>query len=775
MRSRFNHLLVPVLLLPVLLSLVAGLSPREATVVEAQSSGWLTGWLYRKQHVINPASGAGSNYTVSITVNYGDGTDSGADVYLGGKCRSDFGDIRFTASDGVTPLDYWMEKKVDGVYARFWVRIPNDLSSSPVTIYIYYGNPDATYAGNGTRVFLFFDDFETGDLSRWTGFLGNPSIVADEAGNKVLQLRSGSSVVKNIGHSDACLHFKLRVLKVEYLSSTGTSSFHAHLRSQDSNLANSYSAYIYYSYTYGTTPRIYIYRYTSSGSLLLAGTAAGSYAFNATYSNYFCASGSALRALLLNGPAVSATDSAFLSGSYIALRVSGVYVDDVYWVDDVFLRKYVEPEPAHGSWGPEEMYFTVSVLHEPARLYLASSIRISSNLPLVNVTVAFQNGTLLWVNGTGASSTGPVLAVRASESQEPVWVNLTYVPLPGFQGGGVSVSACASVACRTVAFDLNYVPGYSLDLSVQPRTTVGTVPWYSISTNYTGTVELHNLNAYLNLTPSIPLQPGDIIAPHLYDWNFSGLPGVYVSVPGFTFPQVFTVALSVKAYPKYTVHDSYEVAFGHPGVWSGTASLTLEDTLFGIFRVIDTAGREYPLSYSPLYDEGVFTHVVAQYNGTGMRLYKNAVLVRERSAPEPSSLRYPANELRLFAHGDRSQHNTMIASFFLIHAHALSDSEIQQMYSNSVVNASGLVLFLDATFYDGSRYVDLSGNGNHGYPYGGVQRVPAERAWLWVIRGASTDPVVWLRFFPSGTIVVFADGSATVVSGPVNAVGLVEE
>ncbi|MEM0458956.1 MAG: hypothetical protein QXZ31_03735, partial [Thermofilaceae archaeon] len=42
-------------------------------------------------------------------------------------------------------------------------------------------------------------------------------------------------------------------------------------------------------------------------------------------------------------------------------------------------------------------------------------------------------------------------------------------------------------------------------------------------------------------------------------------------------------------------------------------------------------------------------------------------------------------------------------------------------------------------------------------------------------RGASTDPVVWLRFFPSGTIVVFADGSATVVSGPVNAVGLVEE
>jgi hypothetical protein len=59
---------------------------------------WLEGWGYRKSHVINPASGAGTNYQVRIVAHYGSGTDSGPDVYLNGRCRTDFGDIRFCYS-----------------------------------------------------------------------------------------------------------------------------------------------------------------------------------------------------------------------------------------------------------------------------------------------------------------------------------------------------------------------------------------------------------------------------------------------------------------------------------------------------------------------------------------------------------------------------------------------------------------------------------------------------------------------------------------------------
>jgi hypothetical protein len=134
------------------------------------TTGWLTGWSYRKSHVINPASGAGTNYQVRIVAHYGSGTDSDEHVYLNGKCRTDFGDIRFTRSDGVSLLDYWMESKVDGDNAVFWVEVADDLSTNPATIYIYYGKADATTTSNGENTFLFFEDFETGNSPADTGW-----------------------------------------------------------------------------------------------------------------------------------------------------------------------------------------------------------------------------------------------------------------------------------------------------------------------------------------------------------------------------------------------------------------------------------------------------------------------------------------------------------------------------------------------------------------------------------------------------------------------------
>ena len=74
---------------------------------------FLTGWTYRKSHVIEYAAGAGTLYQKRIKVHYGAGTDSGEDVYLNSHSRTDFGDVRFTDDDGTTLLDYWIEKKVD--------------------------------------------------------------------------------------------------------------------------------------------------------------------------------------------------------------------------------------------------------------------------------------------------------------------------------------------------------------------------------------------------------------------------------------------------------------------------------------------------------------------------------------------------------------------------------------------------------------------------------------------------------------------------------------
>lgn len=123
---------------------------------EEGTHGWLAGWKYRKSHVIHGASGAGVGYQIRIKVHYGSGTDNGENVYLGGKCRPDFGDVRFTDDDGVTLLKYWLQEKVDYDYAVFWVKVLDDLSGGDAMIYVYYGNPSATsisdLAGTFVRV-----------------------------------------------------------------------------------------------------------------------------------------------------------------------------------------------------------------------------------------------------------------------------------------------------------------------------------------------------------------------------------------------------------------------------------------------------------------------------------------------------------------------------------------------------------------------------------------------------------------------------------------------
>jgi mannan endo-1,4-beta-mannosidase len=110
-------------------------------------AGWLSGWTYRKSHLIINATGADANYTVNITVINGTETDSGSTVYINNKTRSDFGDIRFTNSTNDL-LDYWIENVTSGKNATFWVEIPGNLTYTNQTIYIYYGKSDANTQSN---------------------------------------------------------------------------------------------------------------------------------------------------------------------------------------------------------------------------------------------------------------------------------------------------------------------------------------------------------------------------------------------------------------------------------------------------------------------------------------------------------------------------------------------------------------------------------------------------------------------------------------------------
>lgn len=127
-------------------------------------------WLYRKMIPIIEQPGAGTNYQLNITGYYDDNTkDVAGSIDFEGLCQTDFDDVLFTSSNGVTLLDFWLnpDTYVASTSAIFWVKIPANITLSDVLIFCYFGNPSAVSLSDPDNTFLFFDDFENNNLARW--------------------------------------------------------------------------------------------------------------------------------------------------------------------------------------------------------------------------------------------------------------------------------------------------------------------------------------------------------------------------------------------------------------------------------------------------------------------------------------------------------------------------------------------------------------------------------------------------------------------------------
>lgn len=303
--------------------------------------GWLSGWTYRKSHVINPASGAGTNYQVRIRVNYRSGTDSGENVYLNGRCRSDFGDIRFTRSDGTTLLDYWMETFVSGSYAIFWVKVADDLSSNPATIYIYYGKSDATTTSHGDNTFIFFDHFY--NLSKWVVESGSWW-----AQDSILWCLDGGSLRRALTHSNCAIRSRATIATdADYRSAEM-------MYRRNVDYTAGYKAGMWrHSGLFPSPPHTGInidrlWWSTASKSKTISDGV-----WYVQEIRVF--GGTHILEFNNDGDPVTVTDTRYSSGDYIGIRS----VPPAMW-DWYLVRKYVSPEPSHGAWGSEESAYRIT-------------------------------------------------------------------------------------------------------------------------------------------------------------------------------------------------------------------------------------------------------------------------------------------------------------------------------------------------------------------------------------------------------------------------------
>ena len=145
----------------IMLALLFAVVPLMPQLARANPDPWWdTDWEYRM--LINITENSGStltNYQTPITI------DTATFNYSKADASGD--DIRF-ATDS-TECDYWIETWNTGGTSTIWVEVPSLTASSTTTIYMYYGNPNASSESDGSAVFLIYDNFDDNSMdSAWS-------------------------------------------------------------------------------------------------------------------------------------------------------------------------------------------------------------------------------------------------------------------------------------------------------------------------------------------------------------------------------------------------------------------------------------------------------------------------------------------------------------------------------------------------------------------------------------------------------------------------------
>jgi len=151
---------------------------------------WISGWNYRKKITISGSPGAGTNYQVLLKVGESAGA-TGAHFHVEGHSalfpsgQNDSGDLRFTDNDGITLLPFWVET-VTGTspnrVAYCWVKVAKDLSINR-NIYCYYGNPNAENVSDITNIFIRIIDGAQPLKGSWHFDEGSGTTAYDTSGN----------------------------------------------------------------------------------------------------------------------------------------------------------------------------------------------------------------------------------------------------------------------------------------------------------------------------------------------------------------------------------------------------------------------------------------------------------------------------------------------------------------------------------------------------------------------------------------------------------------
>jgi hypothetical protein len=329
--------------------LTSGAYPRD---------GGANGVVNGKLYVIGGREVEGSPYGVNYNECFDPSevtpiVDNGQAVTANMKCRTDFGDIRFTASDGATQLNYWIQSSSTGVMATFWVKITDNLSGASSTIYLYYGNPSATTTSNGAAVWTLYDDFEgTNPLNNYNAEIGANSsfVIAAVGSNHVLSYVGGAAWFLFSRTTPTFQDMRIIVTMMPHVSSA---NYYTGLSFRETASTTWYFSWLAYEGSGGyagspTGPRNDWDRRVGGVDTYIAGGSTADL-HNTWATMEVDMAGSSCKTYVNGVKKADATNTAITGAGKIGFM--GLYAS--YW-DNLYVGSYVNPEPAHGSWGAEQ-------------------------------------------------------------------------------------------------------------------------------------------------------------------------------------------------------------------------------------------------------------------------------------------------------------------------------------------------------------------------------------------------------------------------------------
>jgi len=331
-----------------------------------QGTGWENNYLYRMSWTQN-ATGYGQIINNQMQLyysaregsgNYGIGLANSSfiidtdysSINMNGTCKTDFGDIRFTSSDGSTELKYWIEKRFNGNWSVFWVKVPTiPASPSSTTIYMYWGNATASTTSNGDETFPIFIGHEEGTLAEWTEYGTATKTASTEHplfSNYGLKLvpasgsPAGSGVRKTVSAYGSGYAYRI------WLFDLDTSSY---------KLANYVGTFLLYDT--GAKPLGVCFRETGDYYFYFedgVGYVATSIARQQGHHSFEVAVTSAQSKIFIDNKLVRTTSVLDESSlNYVDAFVYRAYPNPTYF-DNFLVRKFADPEPQHGAWVIEE-------------------------------------------------------------------------------------------------------------------------------------------------------------------------------------------------------------------------------------------------------------------------------------------------------------------------------------------------------------------------------------------------------------------------------------